>query len=78
VSEGPGLGNFVEDPLTGELAEVRRIQPYAAEKEYRCPGCNQEIFAGTGHVVVVPLSTPSERRHWHLACWDRRGRRAGR
>jgi hypothetical protein len=69
---------FVTDPLTGELAELRRIQPFAALKEYRCPGCNQEILAGTGHVVVVPLSSPIERRHWHQGCWShRRNRRPG-
>jgi len=72
-------GEFVTDPLTGELAEVRRIQPYAADKAYRCPGCNQEIAPGTGHVVVVPLRLPDERRHWHLACFERRAtRRPGR
>jgi hypothetical protein len=74
----PGA-DFVTDPLTGELAEVRRIQPYAADKTYRCPGCNQEIAPGIGHYVVVPLRDPSERRHWHLACFDRRAqRRPGR
>ncbi len=73
MASNRGAGEFITDPLTGELAEVRRIQPYAAEKDYRCPGCNQEIFAGTGHLVVVPLSSPGERRHWHQSCWGRRG-----
>jgi hypothetical protein len=74
----PG-GEFATDPLTGCLAEVRAIQPYAAEKPYRCPGCNQEIPAGTAHVVVVPLARADERRHWHRACWDKRAtRRPGR
>ena len=73
------LGNFITDPLTGELSEVRRIQPYAALKEYRCPGCNQEIAVGIGHIVIVPLGSPEERRHWHRACWQQRGqRRPGR
>lgn len=34
---------FIEDPMTGGTAEVRRIQPFEARKEYVCPGCNQEI-----------------------------------
>jgi hypothetical protein len=55
--------------------EVRRIQPYQATKAYLCPGCNQEIAVGLGHLVVVPLDAPDLRRHWHLACWEYRDRR---
>ena len=66
---------FVRDPLTGTTAEVRRIQPYQAGKVYRCPGCQQEIAQGVGHVVVVPLADTSERRHWHTGCWSYRFRR---
>lgn len=62
---------FVEDPLTGEMAELRRVQPFEARKEYICPGCNQEIRAGTGHVVIVPLRQPDLRRHWHSPCRER-------
>lgn len=63
----------------GEEVEVRRVQPYRAGKAYLCPGCNQDIPAGTGHVVVVPLESPDLRRHWHSPCWDHRGnRRPGR
>ncbi|MGA8296716.1 MAG: hypothetical protein WB770_06710 [Acidimicrobiales bacterium] len=70
---------FVQDPLTGAIAEVRQIQPYAATKPYRCPGCNQEIARGTSHVVVVPLRDAGERRHWHTSCFERRSsRRPGR
>jgi hypothetical protein len=54
--------------------EVRHVQPYAAAKAYRCPGCNQMIPAGTGHVVVVPRRAPDLRRHWHPGCWERRPR----
>ena len=67
------------DPLTGRSAEVRRIQPFAADKSYRCPGCNQQIAPGVGHVVIVPLGDASDRRHWHTACWEHRStRRPGR
>lgn len=53
---------------------VRPVPGGAASKTYRCPGCDQEIPAGTGHVVVWPAYTPgiAERRHWHRPCWDRR------
>jgi hypothetical protein len=66
----------------GDDVEVRRIQPYQATKTYQCPGCNQPIAPGTGHVVVVPVAAPELRRHWHHACWahraDRRPGQAGR
>jgi hypothetical protein len=55
--------------------EVRRVQPYQATKTYLCPGCNQEIPEGLGHLVIVPLDTPDLRRHWHVACWEHRARR---
>jgi hypothetical protein len=55
--------------------EVRRIQPFQARKRYVCPGCNQVIEAGTGHLVVVPKDAPDLRRHWHHACWQHRARR---
>jgi hypothetical protein len=54
------------------MAEVRMIQPYAAIKSYRCPGCNQEIAPGVAHLVVVPLSAADDRRHWHTSCFERR------
>ncbi len=71
----PRHAHFVTDPLSGLAAEVRRIQPYAARKTYRCPGCNQEIAIGVGHLVVVPLGDPGGRRHWHAACFEQRSRR---
>jgi hypothetical protein len=55
--------------------EIRRVQPYQAIKTYRCPGCNGDIAPGLGHYVVVPLSDPDARRHWHYACWEFRDRR---
>jgi hypothetical protein len=59
--------------------EVRRVHPFQALKSYVCPGCQQEIRAGTGHVVVVPQGDPESRRHWHRPCWERRSnRRPGR
>lgn len=59
--------------------EVRRIQPYQATKTYLCPGCNQDIPPGLGHLVVVPRGAPDLRRHWHHGCWaNRSSRRPGR
>jgi len=55
--------------------QVRFIQPGAATKEYRCPGCNQEIRPGTKHVVAWREDDTEARRHWHLPCWERHARR---
>jgi len=62
---------FIDDPITGTTAEIRRVQPFEARKEYICPGCNQEIRRGAGHLVVVPLSASDLRRHWHAPCLQR-------
>jgi hypothetical protein len=66
----PGL--TVQDPeVLGDL-DVRFVQPYQAVKTYICPGCNRDIPAGQGHMVVVPTELPDLRRHWHRGCWTRR------
>ena len=65
---------WVEDDGHGPM-EVRRVQPYEAVKAYLCPGCNGDIAAGAGHVVVVPVDAPDLRRHWHRSCWEHRHRR---
>ena len=49
---------------------VRSVQPARATKEYRCPGCNQEIRPGIGHVVAWEIADEEGRRHWHRGCWD--------
>lgn len=66
------------DDLDGVPVEVRTIQPYQAIKAYTCPGCHSIIGEGTGHLVVVPLLDPDDRRHWHRSCWSRRHRRRPR
>jgi len=59
--------------------EIRFIHPFQARKTYLCPGCNHDIAAGVGHMVVVPRAAPDDRRHWHKPCWENRARRrAGR
>lgn len=71
--------DYIDDPLSGLSATIRRVQPYQATKLYRCPGCNNEIGIGIGHVVIVPLGRADERRHWHHSCWNRQTtRRTGR
>jgi hypothetical protein len=60
---------------------VRPVPGAAAAKSYRCPGCDQEIYPGTPHMVAWPsrASGVETRRHWHSACWQRRmQRRPGR
>ena len=63
---------------------VRRVTGSASTRAYRCPGCDQEIRPATPHVVAWPASFREgegedtglgERRHWHTACWNARGRR---
>ena len=69
----------------GEDWIVRQVTGAAASKTYRCPGCDHEIPPGTPHLVAWP-SVPEygsgggvgERRHWHTACWNARGRRKRR
>ncbi len=58
--------------------EVRHVQPYQAEKTYRCPGCDHEIRPGEGHKVVIPHDSPEDRRHWHTGCWHRQERSSAR
>jgi len=66
------------DDLDGVPVEVRTLQPYQATKAYTCPGCHSTIPPATGHLVVVPLVDPEDRRHWHRSCWARRHRRRPR
>lgn len=54
------------------------ISGSASTKNYRCPGCNQEIRPATPHTVAWPFdghtdsdARVQERRHWHNACWSR-------
>ncbi|BDZ42980.1 hypothetical protein GCM10025865_22790 [Paraoerskovia sediminicola] len=53
-----------------------------SEKAYSCPGCRQTIPPRTTHVVAWASdgifgaeSALADRRHWHTACWEARGRR---
>lgn len=72
-------GDDAPRPPAGERVEdghvVRRVAGTASARPYRCPGCDQELRAGTPHVVAWPEGRPDDRRHWHTACWDARDRR---
>lgn len=70
----PRLGSSPRptDPSAAENSETRFLQPYQATKPYLCPGCNQEIPPGMGHIVAVPPDDPDLRRHWHRGCWNNR------
>jgi hypothetical protein len=75
----PGLAAATETSVTGDSWVVRSVSGAAAQKIYRCPGCQQEIARGVPHLVVWPAepglitrSGVEERRHWHTACWRRR------
>ena len=65
----------VEDWPDGDWV-VRPVPGAAAGKAYRCPGCDQELYPGTAHVVVWPTHAGvADRRHWHTVCWQRRMQR---
>ena len=64
--------------VNGEDWVVQKITGSASTKNYRCPGCNQEIRPATPHVVAWPYddhtdheSRLADRRHWHNPCWQR-------
>lgn len=74
---GSMSGEEGADP--GEEVAVHAVHPFQARKDYICPGCQQTVAAGTGHLVVVPRQDASRRRHWHRPCWAKRStRRPGR
>jgi hypothetical protein len=73
------LGSVVtrEERYAGSSWVVRRVAGTASSRAYRCPGCQQEITPGTGHVVVWPADGVGglpDRRHWHSRCWSDRDR----
>jgi hypothetical protein len=75
---GPGHGLERTETWQGEEWSVRPVAG-AAGKYYRCPGCDQEIPPGVGHLVAWPEAGfgggIDERRHWHRACWNAKDRR---
>ncbi len=73
-----GHGGTVEE-WRGEEWVVRAVAGAASSKRYRCPGCDQEIAAGTPHVVAWrEHAGVDDRRHWHRACWNAKERRTSK
>lgn len=64
-SESHTDGEWIVQSLTGS----------SSEKEYRCPGCDQEIPVGTPHIVAWRSDDVDGRRHWHKPCWNNRANR---
>ncbi|WP_370146528.1 ATP/GTP-binding protein [Streptacidiphilus sp. EB129] len=80
-SVGFGWLSEQTESYRGEDWTVRQVAGDSG-KFYRCPGCDQEIRPGVGHVVAWPSSGiggvggVDDRRHWHRACWSARERRS--
>lgn len=78
VRHGLGGGSLEAGPAgDSDAYHVRRIPGARAGKDYRCPGCDHMVVAGTSHVVAWPdrPGGEDERRHWHAGCWSGRGSR---
>ncbi|MEV1240663.1 ATP/GTP-binding protein [Nonomuraea sp. NPDC050022] len=69
----PGGMERVEEWPDGDW-KVRMLTGSSSTKDYRCPGCDQEIRGGQPHLVAWPSWSggDDERRHWHPACWRKR------
>lgn len=77
-SSVPGiLGGASTVDWNGEGWHVVPVTGSAARKQYRCPGCDQVVRIGHGHVVVWSEydAEGEDRRHWHTTCWSARDRR---
>jgi hypothetical protein len=66
----------VEDELSLDGYEVKRVDAGRADKDYVCPACGNVVPAGEGHVVVWPVGDSDLRRHWHRHCWRLEVRRS--
>jgi hypothetical protein len=69
------------DEWRGEEYSVRAVggaSRQSSQDSYRCPGCDQLLAAATSHLVTWPRADldAADRRHWHIACWSARDRRA--
>jgi hypothetical protein len=69
----PSNQSFEEDE--NGLWIVRKLTGSAANKPYRCPGCDQLIPMATPHTVAWRDGEEDLRRHWHTICWSKRKQR---
>ncbi len=72
LTEESSEGREMDNPESFGEVTVQMVQPYKADKAYRCPGCHREIPEGLGHLVVTPSEAVDLRRHWHGGCWEGR------
>lgn len=79
LNAGRALGGLTRrEGYAGREWLVRTVTGSGASRDYLCPGCQQDIVAGTPHVVVWPgdgVGGLDDRRHWHGPCWSARERR---
>ena len=61
---------------------VQQVRGNSSGKVYTCPGCGQELPAGTPHTVAWRSAGDfgyntgvGARRHWHTSCFNARSRR---
>ncbi|MFD0537435.1 hypothetical protein ACFQY7_30485 [Actinomadura luteofluorescens] len=81
VPPGAEARHGLRRPRRGRTASgsCGRSPGTGAAKPYRCPGCDQEIAPGVGHVVAWRAGDGGDdRRHWHRPCWQARNRRTPR
>lgn len=71
---GAPSNQFLEETDDG-IYIVRKLTGSSANKPYRCPGCDQMIPMATPHIVAWLEGDEDGRRHWHNACWSKRGNR---
>ncbi|MCQ9368306.1 hypothetical protein NQ038_02750 [Brevibacterium sp. 50QC2O2] len=74
------IRHVVEGP-DGEWV-VQSVRGNSSGKVYTCPGCNQDLPAGTPHTVAWRSEDEfgvgvglAHRRHWHTSCFNARHRR---
>lgn len=79
MSDAPqsNRAEFLSELAGHEHEVVHPVQPYQAVKTYQCPGCENTIAPGVGHLVIIPTEAPDLRRHWHRGCWFKERRRLG-
>jgi hypothetical protein len=65
---------MTRDSSQADWQVIRRVQSLKPAT-YRCPFCGQLLHAMSDHVLVAPGGDMSRRRHAHLECVGRLGRR---
>lgn len=67
--------------FAGQEWTVQPVRGNDSGRSFTCPGCQQQLSAGIGHIVAWPthsiggLGGVEDRRHWHEPCWQARDTR---